>query len=157
MRWRRLPFFALVAAACGPVACGTDAVGVDDCRNIEVARCKAAQNCDFGIDGTSDENVCQRFARDNCLHGLVVQPPTAGAVTSCVNSITAAGTCAATAKNVSECPPATLNLIGTVTKTTATVCQLIENPEQISACAFLTQTPAPAPAPTTPKDSGAGG
>ncbi len=66
------PLFAMAAAFaysfwCSSAAgCGTDAVGVDECRDIEEARCEAAQFCDI----VDDVDACKRFYRDQCLHGL---------------------------------------------------------------------------------------
>src|ERR1700709_2144757 len=77
--------FTLVNAA----GCGTDAKGVDDCREIEEARCAAAKNC--GI--VDDVDECQRFYRDQCLHGLTVASPGPVLVKACVTVINEAGTC----------------------------------------------------------------
>ena len=140
-----------VAATAFPAGCGSSAIGVEDCRSIETARCQAARGCKVGLDSTSNEALCERFARDNCLHGMVVQAPTAGAVTDCVNALKAAGTCVTKKTSLSDC-----TAVGGVTKATASVCDVIENPEQISACEFLTQTPKPAPTATAPSDAGKG-
>src|ERR1041385_6281346 len=154
MRWVRPVLVSLFGVAVGAAACGTSAVGVEDCRSIEQARCQAARGCNFGIDSSSDEDVCQRFARDNCLHGVVVQAPTTGAVTDCVSSINAVGVCAT--KNKSELGSACTTMRAG-TKSTATVCDLIQNPEQISACNFLPKTLKPPPTSTSPPaDAGAG-
>src|ERR1700742_4916229 len=78
--------FTLVSAA----GCGTDAKGVDDCRDIEQARCAAAKNC-----GTvKDVAECQDYYRDQCLHGLAVSPPSSSVIQACVGTINAAGVCA---------------------------------------------------------------
>jgi hypothetical protein len=149
---RRLRLFLAPLVACALVAqsCGTSAIGVDDCRSIESARCQAARGCSLGLDSEADQGVCLRFARDNCLHGLAVQAPTAGSVTECVHALNAAGSCVTNKTPLGSC-----TAVGQVTQK-ATVCDLIENPENIPACEFLTQTPAPAPTATAPKDSGAG-
>jgi hypothetical protein len=152
MRWLGPVFSTLVAGALSQVSCGTSAVGIDDCRSIERARCAAARGCDLEIDTTSDEAVCERFARDNCLHGLPVQAPTAGSVTNCVNMINAAGACAAKKTSLGDCTA----VKDEVSRSNATVCEIIENPEQITACEFLTESPKPAPTSTPPKDSGNG-
>src|SRR5450432_238662 len=78
--------FTLVTAA----GCGTDAKGVDDCRDIEEARCSADKNCGVIMNVTE----CQNFYRDQCLHGLPVSPPGAAAIKACVATIHAAGVCA---------------------------------------------------------------
>lgn len=151
MRWLGTLLLPPLIAAAVQVACGTSAVGIEDCRSIERARCQAARSCDFGIDSDSDEEVCLRFARDNCLHGMLVQAPTAGTVTKCVNAINAAGACAAKKTSLSDC-----SAVGAFTPATATTCDIIENPEQITACEFLTDQPPAAPTATSPKDSGSG-
>jgi hypothetical protein len=150
MRWLGPLLLCLVGSGASQVACGTSAVGVEDCRSIERARCQAARPCNFGIDSNSDEEVCLRFARDNCLHGMLVQAPTAGSVTKCVNAINGAGTCATKKKDTPGVDCAAVAL----TSGSATVCELIENPEQIPACEFLTDQPKPEPTATPPKDSG---
>ena len=152
MRWLGPLVLSLVVGGAFEVACGTSAIGVEDCRSIERARCQAARPCDFGIDTNSDEEVCLRFARDNCLHGMLVQAPTAGSVTKCVNAINGAGACAAKKTRLGvDC-----QAVGAVTPATVTVCELIENPEQIANCEFLTDQPKPEPTATPPKDSGSG-
>ncbi len=119
--------FTLVSAA----GCGTDAKGVDDCRDIEQARCDAAQHCGL----VSDVAECQRFYRDQCLHGLQVASPGSVKVKACVATIRAAGTCAATAEGsdveLASCDPA----IDAPGATTA--CDVVKEPEKASDCSFL--------------------
>src|SRR5882724_3002222 len=78
--------FSLVTAS----GCGTNAVGVDDCRSIEQARCHAGAPC--GI--IEDVDACDRYYRDHCLHGLATKPPAGASVSACVQVIEAAGRCA---------------------------------------------------------------
>lgn len=157
----RLRSIALLSFAIASVGvsygCDTNAVGVDDCRDIEVARCRAAHPCDLGIDATT-QDVCERFARDNCLHGLpTAEAPPAGKLNACLKAIGAAGTCAA-AKGEGPGLLATscAGLEEIITISTATVCDIIENPEQTTACGFLLAEPKPAvvvdAGPTTPSD-----
>ncbi|MEI9950905.1 MAG: hypothetical protein WDO74_18495 [Pseudomonadota bacterium] len=122
--------FALVSAA----GCGTDAQGVDDCRDIEQARCAAAKNCGL----VTDVPACQRFYRDQCLHGLPVTPPGSVRLKECVATIQAAGLCATQAEGVdtplSECEQrVTLSAPGV-----ETACDLVKEPEKALECAFLT-------------------
>ena len=119
--------FTLVTGA----GCGTDAKGVDECRNIEEARCSAAKNC--GI--ISDVAQCQTFYRDQCLHGLAVTPPGSARIKDCVNTIRAAGVCALQGPDtlLGDCP-AGLPSTGTSAETT---CQIVTNPETTSECSFL--------------------
>lgn len=130
--------FALVSST----GCGTDARGVDECRAIEQARCEAAKSC--GI--ISDVVACQRYYRDQCLHGLAVASPGSAKVNACVATIRAAGVCAAQSKGsdpeLSACDPALDEAPPLVT-----ACDLVNAPEQAASCAFL------APA----SDAGSGG
>lgn len=112
--------------------CGTDARGIDDCRNIEQARCAAAANCD-GPKGSgrvvADVDSCQRFYRDQCLHGTTTASPGAPAVVECVGAIQAAGECA---KADAEC-------VAPLTPESA--CEKILHPELLIECRFLTPKP----------------
>jgi hypothetical protein len=136
--------FTLVSSS----GCGTDAKGVDDCRDIEEARCVAAKNCAM----LSDVDGCKRFYRDQCLHGLAVSPPGSNQVKLCVAAIQNAGTCASQADGteasdvpLEQCTPA----IGTSSATTA--CEIVKEPELATDCAFL------APSPGGSGGQGAGG
>jgi hypothetical protein len=122
--------FTLVSAT----GCETDAQGVDDCREIEQARCAAAKNCGL----VTDVPACQRFYRDQCLHGLPVAPPGSVKLKECVATIQAAGVCATQADGVntplSECdPPVTRGAPGV-----DTACDLVKEPEKAEECWFLT-------------------
>lgn len=112
-------------------ACGTDAVGVDACRDIEFARCEAAQACDMDV----DVDACQRFARDNCLRGLAGDTPGDTAVQACVNALEAVVECAdrlgAKAK-ANSCDENVLASAGS-----ARVCSLVLEPASLAACRFL--------------------
>ena len=117
--------------------CGTDAQGVDDCRDIERARCAAAANCATS-DGSSqvvtDVGSCQRFYRDQCLHGTTTASPGAPRVDECVRAIRAAGECAAaTEDNATSICIAPINL--------SNACDAILHPERLIECRFLSPTP----------------
>jgi hypothetical protein len=95
MEVRRLAALALLLA--GPAVtggCGTDAVDVDGCRQIEEARCRQAPACGIPLDhlnftsGTSVD-ACIRFYDDACLHGLAAADPGPAAVSACVAAIEA--------------------------------------------------------------------
>ena len=120
--------FVLVSAT----GCETDAQGIDDCRQIEQARCVAAEKCGL----VSDVPACQRFYRDQCLHGLPVTPPGSVKLKECVTTIEAAGVCATQADGVAtllvDCEPP-LNEPGL-----QTACDLVREPEKAVECAFLT-------------------
>jgi hypothetical protein len=123
--------FTLVTAA----GCGTSAQGVDDCRDIEDARCSAAKNCDLGI---SDVTQCQLFYRDQCLHGLAVSSPGSTAIKACVATIQAAGVCAL--EGQSTAPADCTNKPISIATTAQTTCEIVTNPERTSECGFLMPT-----------------
>jgi hypothetical protein len=125
-RRRRLAIIIVLGVALPvAVACGTSAVGVDDCIQIETARCtKAFQipgNCmDSGVnlnipphpdDGLS---ACIRWYQSACLHGLAIPalPSNANAVSDCVGAIAEASTCG-----------------------------IVANPQEFPACAWLDAGP----------------
>src|SRR5690606_10683950 len=49
-------------------ACKTKAVGIEECRAIEAARCEASVAC--GIVESEELDSCIRFYEDQCLHGF---------------------------------------------------------------------------------------
>jgi hypothetical protein len=134
----RSPVLAAVSVSLALAAgCGPDAVGVDDCRKIENARCEAASHCGdrFSI---TDVDECKRFYRNQCLHGLQTgKSPGAGQVAACVRIIQTAGACAA-----QNSPTATLAacgdpLAGETNPELRDVCKVVETPELTAECAFL--------------------
>jgi hypothetical protein len=88
---------ALALLLVGPAAvngCGTDAVDVDGCRQIEEARCRQAPACGIALDtpnftSGTDVDACVRYYDDACLHGLAVNDPGPSAVSACVAAIEA--------------------------------------------------------------------
>jgi hypothetical protein len=116
-----------LAAAIGfALACGQAANGVDACTSIEHARCNWIVQCfadsglpnyglptptsNFGPNGLGAVDECYRFYDDACLHGLVTTiTPTDTQVGSCVMAINS-----------------------------ATDCNIVFNPGEADACAFLT-------------------
>ena len=129
--------FTIVTAA----GCGTDAKGVDDCREIEEARCSAAKNCDR----ITDVAECQNLYRDQCLHGLPVAPPGSTVVKACVATIRAAGLCAL--DQGKDTAPSDCTAVPSDVTTAQTTCEIVTNPEKTTECAFLMPT----------VDAGAGG
>lgn len=126
--------------------CGTDAHGIEDCREIEQTRCVAAVPC--GI--ITDEPRCEIFYRDHCLHGLPgTAPPQQATVDACVKAIKTLGDCAkqnGAQAELSSCE-------GDVrTHDATTACEVIQYPERAYACSFLSATPPP-----TPGSGGEGG
>lgn len=143
----RASLLAALAFAIAPASgCGTDAKGIEDCRSIERARCAAGTHCGL-ID---DREACERFYRDHCLHGLAVSPPANALVDRCVNTIRAAGECAAAGGEdvlLSECSsPVSVNA-----PTLSRACDVVLRPEATEECAFLTPDPEP------PGSGGSGG
>jgi hypothetical protein len=131
---------AVVTACLLTQACGTDAVGVEDCRAIEEARCTAGYAC--GV--VADVEDCQRFYRDQCLHGLAVRSPGRPAVEDCVAAVQAAGECARSGAGEAEgCD--------------AAPCDGILHPESIPACGFLGADNSPPPDPPEKGQAGSGG
>jgi hypothetical protein len=124
------------AVALNP-ACGTSAVGVGDCREIEQARCDAAVACHT----VTDAAECKRFYRDQCLHGLPTQEPGAS-VDECVTAIKNLTTCVkigGTHVELAHCDPA-------VPAQNATLaCEVVKSPERAYACSFLAGEPVTAP------------
>jgi hypothetical protein len=88
-----LSVFAVVIYA----ACGSDATGIDECRQIETARCQAAPACpsiNLGVPpyATNQVDGCIAFYKDACLHGLQVADPGTPAIAACVKAIQATPT-----------------------------------------------------------------
>jgi hypothetical protein len=123
--------FSLVTAS----SCGTNAVGVDDCRDIEQARCKAALPC--GI--VDDVDACDRYYRDHCLHGLATKPPAGASVSACVQVIQAAGRCAKGGADtaLSDCSEDVPKPEPGLSK----ACDVVAHPERASECSFLLDEP----------------
>jgi hypothetical protein len=90
---RRLVALALLLA--GPAVaggCGTDAVDIDGCRQIEEARCRQAPACGIPLTmpyftSEGDVDACVRYYDVACLHGLAVSDPGPAAVSACVTAI----------------------------------------------------------------------
>jgi hypothetical protein len=88
---------ALALLGVGVVAangCGTGAVDVDACKQIEGARCRQAPACGIALQppySTNDGDVdaCIRFYDVACLKGLAVNDPGPAAVNACVAAIQA--------------------------------------------------------------------
>jgi hypothetical protein len=97
-RWPGLTWLVALAALPALPACGTDAVGVDTCRQIEEARCQQAPACGISLEppyrtSGTDVAACVRFYDDECLHGLVSgHDPGPILVGACVAAIRGAST-----------------------------------------------------------------
>jgi hypothetical protein len=109
---------------------------VSACRDIEQTRCRAALQCEL-ID---DVAACERYYRDQCLHGLPTSEVPEG-VEDCVASIQVAGECAA--ENGSDAPPSACDSDDARALTSASgrevdsVCKLVQKPESLRSCRFL--------------------
>ena len=137
-----LAAFALSSSS----GCGTAAIGIDACRDVEYARCDAAQYC--GV--VDDVPACHRFYRDHCLHGLHdgVKEPTDEQVKACVDLIKQAGTCAKSDPHtpLEDCRPRLAPRHGATE-----ACDLVLAPEYADDCAWL------GPRGPLPKHAGEGG
>src|SRR6478752_1297132 len=123
--------FTLVSAG----GCGTNAQGVDECRQIEETRCIAAKNCGF----VSDIPDCQRYYRSQCLHGLPVPAPGSAKLNACLDVIRAAGKCAESSgvdTLLDDCEPSLSN--SAAADELKTTCDLVKEPEKSVECSFLT-------------------
>jgi hypothetical protein len=123
-----------------PPGCGTDAVAVDDCREIENARCEAASHCSDRYTVT-DVDACRRFYRDQCLHGIASsKPPSTGQVRACVSVIQAAGRCASATSAttvLAECGDTAL--AAQTHPTLLVACDVVAYPELAAECSFLSE------------------
>jgi hypothetical protein len=127
--------FLLVYAS----GCGTDAVGVDECRDIEYARCEAARYCGLVEDTDKAAQACKRFYRDQCLHGMTSgERPGAPRVKDCVAVINAAGACAKNGQDaLVDCFASSTAKLKDVETNLTDTCDAIREPEQVKACDFL--------------------
>ncbi len=117
--------------------CGTDATGVDECRDIETARCEAGEHC--GI--VDDVEGCKRFYRDQCLHGLTHSRPGAPQLTACTETIRQAGQCAKEGTlGIADCAP-----LASKKTLHSQVCDVVLRPQDIEQCEFLASQPVQLP------------
>jgi hypothetical protein len=123
---------AFVVATTAVAGCDTDAVGIEDCRRIEQARCEVARPC---RDNDFDVDDCKRFYRDHCLHGVALEEaPSEPDVDRCVLAIRTAGACAA---GQPDAPIASCGEPPLIAVEGLTACGAIEEPTQLADCAFL--------------------
>ncbi len=92
---RRMIVLGMLGAT---IDCGTDAVGVDSCKQIEEARCRQAPACGISLEppyhtSGNDVSACIRAYDISCLHGLDVGDPGSVAVSACVAAIEQPGNC----------------------------------------------------------------
>jgi hypothetical protein len=94
------------AVGAGGGGCGTDATGIEACKQIEGARCRRAPACGIGLQPpyyTSGDAVdaCIQFYDTACLHGLEVSDPGPVVVGQCVAAINDGGCGVVTAPQTS--------------------------------------------------------
>jgi hypothetical protein len=153
-RLRAGRILALAAFASLPLAwllpsCGTDAVGVKACRQIEAARCEALLSCpasQHGFERAEQVDACKLFYRDDCLHGLASsREPAESEVTGCVAAVKATAACAkAGAATMTDCAGATLVASDVASEAPSEVspCAVIlKKVEKLSDCAFTYEIP----------------
>lgn len=149
----KLLFFAFsVSLGALSLGCGTDAKGIDSCREIEEERCRQAPACPAQFRVSSEEEVkaCVRYYRDQCLHGLTGAEPGKPALDACLQTLKRAGSCAKSGvTKLDECSAAP----STQTSLTSP-CEILVQPEKTAECAFLVP-PAEPPPSNEPADAGA--
>jgi hypothetical protein len=129
--WLVVPVALAAFAPLGTGGCGTDAIGVGECKQIEEARCRAAAKCpeiplgNINHASGTDVDACIRFYDVACLHGLEVPDQGAIATAACVQAINATDGGAS--------------------------CSIIEQPWTTKACAWL--SPSNIPETSTPEAS----
>lgn len=134
---------AAAALTLALAACGNEAVGIEECRAIEGARCEVAPNCEdtdqaFGISTEVQVRNCQTYYHDHCLLGIEndTETPAEGSGDDCATAIRAISTCKTNGiTDLSEClngdEPVAMEEAG------HTPCEAIATPELITACAFI--------------------
>ncbi len=116
---------ALLGAAVTVLGCSTDAVGVNECRDVEYARCEASVAC--GVIEEDEVDACKRFYRDHCLHGISGDKvPTADEHKACLELIEQAQ---ATAED-------SLGM-GGAGEADESACEIIDKPWKSEECAYL--------------------
>lgn len=114
---RRGGALAFVASTTIAVACASDAVGVDLCRQIEFARCDRAEACGVPLTtpayvGADAAQACKRYYQDACRRGITSGKDPGGLTgQACVDAIKTGD------------------------------CSVVKAPETSAACAFLIVTP----------------
>jgi hypothetical protein len=126
---------AWLALALSPTftGCGTDAVGVQACRQIQAARCRQAPSCGISLEppyhtSGTDVDACIRYYDDACLHGLASTDPGPPSVNACVDAINRA-------------------------PMTDGGCAIVNKPELVDACSWLVPPPMPDSGSDSPGDS----
>ncbi|AUX43053.1 uncharacterized protein SOCE26_044930 [Sorangium cellulosum] len=150
--WAAAGLLGLGVASLAAQGCGTDAVGVEACRQIEQARCEAAAACGFD---EAQVKTCSEFYWDQCLHGIqhavdydeenTSQPaedPASVDVDECVAAVQATRDCAGSGvASMAGCSAAPL---APGEDSGITPCKVIEErAHALAECSFVVQPPAP--------------
>jgi hypothetical protein len=141
---------ATLAGLLAAPGCGTNAVGIEACREIEEARCVAAAACGYSA---ARVKVCKEFYRDQCLHGLenAEQDPSSNEVDACIAAIGEVRACAENkTASMTECTAAPL---APGADASLSPCDVITDRAHVLAtCNFVA-----APTETTGAEGGGGG
>ncbi len=164
LRMPKLPVFARRALMAASLVsgvllltygCGTDAVGVDACRQIEDARCDAAPACTgdedtFGIRTEEQVRNCKSLYRDQCLHGIEnaggsdedeVDEPSDGDINRCIKAIKATASCKKSKPDANADGTTTMDECADVAVVEGwsgkTPCQTLHAVENLDACKFV--------------------
>ena len=109
-------------------------MGIEACRELESARCRLAEACG----DVPDAESCERFYRDQCLHGLSVPEPSDREVEACAAALDEAAECARAGDDSAACRDA---------------CDAVSSPASLRACVFLATDDLP----DDPGEGGQGG
>lgn len=121
--------------------CGTDAVGIEACRQVEAARCEVAPVCVGFADAPAIETEqqvqnCREFYRDHCLLGLenIEADAGQGEIDSCVKAIRATADCQDPKKS-------TMALCGVPLRDgldpEVAPCEVLQKPHWLQSCRWL--------------------
>lgn len=122
--------------------CVSGAVAIEECREIESARCEASVPC--GV--VDDVDECRRFYRDQCLHGINgAKAPTTQEQDACVSTIAQAGDCAEQDPDglLGNCQAEGAGGLGgqAPAADSPTVCEFLAAPWDSDVCDFLNEPP----------------
>lgn len=121
--------------------CGTDAVGVEACRQVEMARCDLAPLC-AGFDGSPNIKTaeqtqnCRQLYSDHCLLGLENTKSEVGQadIDACVKAL----------KKTADCPDPQSSTAGACgvnlrdgVDQTLQPCRILQQPHWLEACKWL--------------------
>ena len=153
---RRVVAALTLAVALSPwamqmAACGSDAVGIEACKDIEQKRCELAPKC-YGQKGAPriktevQVDNCVTYYKDHCLVGIENTTDIKdidGKTKACTTALTKAVAChTGGALTMVDCPDVAVD------DPTLTPCAAFASPEHLADCAFI-ETPSTATTTTT--------